>query len=281
MALSTSNLFVGGTGRSGTTILLEYLGQNSSIEISHPPEIQILTDKEGLLDLYENKNINNFEKYINKIRKEKENGFYSFVNLIEEKEMQFMMNILKNNFNTDPKKAIVEFYNNLFKKRNDYLADSSTESIQKSHKINQIFLNSKFIHVFRDGRDAGYSEYEMMKDYKFYNKIKTPFDGLNFWHKRIINCFNSLELINSNQYINVRLEDLVINNREFEKNKIINFLSIKNEEKMESFFNKKITKEKMSIGKWKTTKFSKDFDKKYDEILKELKDKNIFIEKYY
>jgi outer membrane protein assembly factor BamD (BamD/ComL family) len=50
---------------------------------------------------------------------------------------------------------------------------------------------------------------------------------------------------------------------------------------MESFFNNQIKKERMSLGKWKNTKYAEDFNKKYDEILNDLKDKDIFIEKFY
>jgi hypothetical protein len=276
-----NQLFVGGTGRSGTTMLLEYLNQSSLVSASNPPEIQILTDKGGLLDLYINKDVDAFINYIDKIKKEKNNGYYSFFYSIENQKMNNMLGELKNNFNKNNKNSIVNFYNNLFDKKNIYLADSSTESIQQSHLINKIFLNSKFIHIFRDGRDSGYSEYELMKNNKFYTNIKTPFDGLSFWHKRILKCFNSLKLIDSNKYINVRLEDLVVNNREFEKNKIINFLSIKNEEKMNLFFNDKINKEKMSIGKWQNIDDFKKFDRMYDKILNDLKDNDIHIEKYY
>jgi hypothetical protein len=276
-----NQLFVGGTGRSGTTVLLKYLSQSSLVNASNPPEIQILTDKGGLIDLYNNKDVDAFINYVNKIKKEKDNDYYSFIHSFENQKIKNMLNDLKNNFNKDNKNTIINFYNNLFDKKNIYLADSSTESIQQSYLIDKIFLNSKFIHIFRDGRDSGYSEYELMKNNKFYTHIKTPFDGLNFWHKRILKCFNSLKLIDSNKYINVRLEDLVINNREFEKNKIINFLSIKNEEKMNLFFDNKINKEKMSIGKWKNMSDFQEFDKMYDKILNDLKNNNIYIEKYY
>ena len=57
-------VFVGGTGRSGSTTLTNYLSKNSKVSVSNTSEIKILTDKGGLLDLYENKNINNFEEYI-------------------------------------------------------------------------------------------------------------------------------------------------------------------------------------------------------------------------
>jgi hypothetical protein len=274
-------IFVGGTGRSGTTILQHYLSTHSQISVSNPPEIKILTDEGGLLDLYENKNINNFEEYIYKIKKQTENGYYAFINSIEDEKINNLINELKNNFYQNPQEFIKNFYFNLFKETNQYMCDSSPSTIQNAHKINKLFFNSKFIHMFRDGRDSAYSDYEGMKNNKFYHHIKTPFDALDVWHKRIIQSFQSLNLIEKDKYINVRLEDLTVYNREFEKNKILNFLSIENENKMESFFNNQIKKERMSLGKWKNTKYAEDFNKKYDEILNDLKNKDIFIEKFY
>lgn len=274
-------IFSGGTGRSGTTILQRYLSIHSQISASNPPEIKILTDEGGLLDLYENKNINNFEEYMYKIKNQKTNGYYAFIHSIEDEKINNLMSELKNNFYQNPQEFIKNFYFSLFREKKYYMCDSSPSTIQNAHRINEVFSNSKFIHMSRDGRDSAYSDYQLMKDDKFYHHIKTPFDALGVWHKRIIQSFESLNLIEKDKYINIRLEDLTVYNREFEKNKILNFLSVENENKMESFFNNQIKKEKMSLGKWKNTEYAEDFNKKYDEILNDLKDKDIFIEKFY
>ena len=274
-------IFVGGTGRSGTTILHQYLSKHSQIGASDPAEIKILTDQGGLLDLYEDKNIDKFEEYIYKIKNQKTNGYYNFIHTIKEEKINNVVNELKNNFYQNPQESIKDFYFSLFREKKYYMSDSSPATIQNAHKINKIFFNSKFIHMSRDGRDSAYSDYQLMKDDEFYHHIKTPFDALDVWHKRIIQSFQSLNLIEQDKYINIRLEDLTVHNREFEKNKILNFLSIENENKMESFFNNQIKKERMSVGKWKNTNYAEDFNKKYDEILNDLKDKDIFIEKFY
>jgi hypothetical protein len=272
--------FIGGTGRSGTTILLQYLNKHSKISASNQLETPILTDMRGLLDLYENKNINSFENYIYKMRQSKE-PYYNFLKSVEDQKINSLINDLKNNFDKAPKASIANFYFSFFESNNDYMGDSTPLNIQNAHRIDQAFDNSKFIHIFRDGRDSGYSVYEMMRDTEFYTNIKTPLDGLNFWYNKIVKSFESLNLIDSSKYINVRFEDFAINNRDFEKNKIINFLSIKNEDQMDYFFNNNIIKEKVSIGKWQNIENTKEFDKKYDEMLLKLADIGIFINKYY
>jgi hypothetical protein len=44
-------VFSGGTGRSGTTIVINLLNRHENIHSSMPREIRFLTDEAGLLDL--------------------------------------------------------------------------------------------------------------------------------------------------------------------------------------------------------------------------------------
>ena len=196
-------LFIGGTGRSGTTITLNLLGTHSKVYATIPSEIKILTEKNGLLDKYINKKIN------------KNDVLLSYQNVFKSQET------LKTNA--------------------EYWGDSTPDNIRSSPILSEVFPNSMFIHMIRDGRDSGYSEYETMNG-KFH--AKTPFDGLDFWHKRIVKSIKSLNNID---------------------------LSKKTQ----------VTPSQMSIGKWKNMNDWKEFDKKYNFILKNLEFQNIFIERYY
>ena len=233
-------LFIGGTGRSGTTITLNLLGTHSKVYATIPSEIKILTEKNGLLEKYITKKIN------------KNDVLLSYQNVFKSQET------LKTNA--------------------EYWGDSTPDNIRSSPILSEVFPNSMFIHMIRDGRDSGYSEYETMNG-KFH--AKTPFDGLDFWHKRIVKSIKSLNNIDLSKKITLRLENLVINNRNIEKEKILNFLKLQNEEMFNNFFNTQVTPSQMSIGKWKNMNDWKEFDKKYNFILKNLEFQNIFIERYY
>lgn len=280
-------LFVGGTGRCGTSIVLEYLGNNSEIYSTKKAEIKVLTTKKGLLDLYDNKNLNDFNYYIEKAILDKDNGYNVFINSLKNEDVLTMLNELNKNFNFNNKESIKQFYNNCFYKQNitksniKYLADSTPESVMNSDRIVEIIPNSKFIHMIRDGRDSGYSEYLTMKDYKFSNRIKNEFDGLNYWYERIIKSFKSLEKLNNDKFVNIRIEDFVVNDSKNQKEKIINFLKIDNEIRMKSFYSNKIKESSMSTGKWKQGKNWKEYDERYNLILEDLKQQGIIIEKYY
>ena len=274
-------LFVGGTGRSGTTITLEYLGNNSKIYASNPLEIRMLTDTNGLLDLYEKKNLKLFKELFFSKWSPGTNQTIGLNRLIYEKDIQDAIDSLSPNL-----EDIKNFYLNIFKLQNgfkekvSYLGDSTPSTIRYAHRIVDLFPESKFIHLFRDGRDAAYSIYKMRDFFSVKNK-KNEFDCLDWWHERLIQSFLSLESLDSNSYLNVRFEDLIFNHTEKEQSKMFKFLGLKQEEEDKNYFINHMSKDKVSIGEWKSLKTWKEFDLRYNDILKDLEKNGIFIEKDY
>jgi hypothetical protein len=91
--------------------------------------------------------------------------------------------------------------------------------------------------------------------------------------------FNSLSKIPKEKYINLRIEDLVI--EKTKRNDLLKFLNISNEDQLEKYFIEDVKEEKMSKNNWTNLKNWKEFDNHYLLLLKKLKNNNIFIEKYY
>ena len=276
-------LFIGGTGRSGTTIALEYLGNHSKVYASDPLEIRLMTEKYGLLDLFETKNIDSFNEYFNNKWVPKTKQTIGFNNSIGKEKLNKIIEKLNKGVN---EKSIKDFYfdimisQNFFKEKCQYLGDSTPSNIRYSHRIKSLLPESKFIHLFRDGRDSAYSIYKM-KDFFNVEGSKNEFDCLDWWYNRIIDSFESLNKIDSKSHISLRLEDFVINKSDIAKNDILTFLNINNEEPLEQYFVKNIKKDNVSIGKWKELSSWKEFDQKYSYMVKELSKKNIIIENYY
>jgi len=278
-------VFVGGTGRSGTTITLELLGQHSNFYASNPLEVRIVTEDDGLLDSFENNSLKNFNSKAELFwfnRTEKTQGLYKSIN---KETIDKMTKELNKDFIKNSKDATRKFYIDIFKNQDTfksdklYIGDSTPSNIRYSNRINKIFPEAKFIHTFRDGRDAAYSMYLMRKYFDLAGN-KTEFDALDWWYDRIVQSFSALNTLNNN-YISIRFEDLIIYNREKSFLKILNFLNLKEEEKMTNYFNSNVKKENMKIGLWKTLHTFEDFNNKYDKMLLKLKEKNIIIEKYY
>ena len=279
-------VFIGGTGRSGTTITLELLGKHSNFYASNPLEVRIVTENDGLLDSFENDSLENFNNkaelsWFNRTKRTE--GLYKTIN---KESISKMTKELNDSFNKNQKDAIRKFYIDMFKNQNTfkdnrlYFGDSTPSNIRYSNRISKIFPEAKFIHTFRDGRDAAYSMY-LMREYFDLAGNKTEFDALDWWYDRIVQSFAALNTLNSNNYISIRFEDLVINNRKKHFLEILNFLNLEEESKINNYFDLNIKEENMSTGLWKTLYTFKDFDNKYNEILLKLKEQDIIIEKYY
>jgi hypothetical protein len=279
-------VFIGGTGRSGTTITLELLGQHSNFYASNPLEVRIVTENDGLLDSFENNSLENFNTKAELFwfnRTKQNEGLYKSVN---KETINKMTKELNENFIKNSKDATRQFYIDIFKNQDTfksdklYIGDSTPSNIRYSNRINKIFPEAKFIHTFRDGRDAAYSIYLMRKYFNLAGN-KTEFDALDWWYDRIVQSFSALNDLDNDKYISIRFEDLIINQRKKSFLKILNFLNLEEEENISNYFNLNVKKENMKIGLWKTLYTSEDFDNKYTEMLLKLKEQNIIIEKYY
>jgi hypothetical protein len=280
-------IFVGGTGRSGTTITLELLAQHSKVYGSNPLEIHLLTHNDGLLDSLDSLDLTKFKNKIEDtwLKQTKQTaGLYSS---ILKEDMDLMIKELDHNFKANPVNAIRVFYLNTFIKQQTikdgsiYFGDSTPSTIRFSDKIKKIFPESKFINMYRDGRDSAYSMYKMRDNFSILGE-KNEIDALRLWHKRMSDGNKALTNIDKESYISLRVEDLVSNDRDSSIKKILNFLNIEKEDEFINFFNNEVTEKSMSVGDWKNNlKNWKEFDNTYTEMINNLNKQGIFIEKYY
>ena len=277
-------LFIGGTGRSGTTIMLEYLSKNPLVYASNPPELRILTEQYGLLDLYKTEDLESFLFYLeDHWLKETDKTFGIYSNASVEK-IQVAKNNLINNFYKNKKIAINEFYKSLFLNQNNfddsclYYGDSTPSNLKYADSIFKVFEDCKFINMIRDGRDAAYSIFQM-KNFWALEKRQSELDALDWWYNRIVESFEALSKIPSNYYLNARIEDFILNSQE--KERVLSFLSLYENNEMKEFFNKNISSENTTFKKWQQLEIANKIDNKYSFMLKKLEDKGIFIERYY
>jgi hypothetical protein len=92
----------------------------------------------------------------------------------------------------------------------------------------------------------------------------------------------ALDEIPHNRALTVRLENLVSRNRNESYEEILKFLGIESEVGLTDFFESELTKDKLNEGLWKQKVSDPGkFENKYLEILERLKDKGIFVERYY
>ena len=306
MAHDFTPVFIGGTGRSGTTILLNLLSRHPDFHGSMPREIKYLTSRHGLVDIALTRPIqleenlkakrNNLlarmlpllgQSKISLFEREllgrwwsetgKKGNIRGLVQGISREVLEAEFAKFKVDFRVDSKRASRDLFESLSRAQmkngvKRYFGDSTPVNIMQADLINKILPRSKFIHVIRDGRDVASS---VLKEKWGPNE---HFAALEWWKKRIVTGQLALSKIKTENKLELRIEDLVIHRREETLERIKNFLELPNHARLEKYFEEEILPEKLHAGRWKSepvnaTKFSA----RYQAILQELNENGINI----
>ena len=303
-------LFAGGSGRSGTTIIVNLLKSHPEIHSSLPREIKYVTSRYGLVDLNFGRSMrleedfkgvkNNLAASINnRFGNRKEEVFLAslkstwwsevgkkgkprgLVQGVTEEQLAEISFRFSSSYEKDLLIASRELFYDLsscqFKKDTArYFADSTPVNTMQAHLIYQLFPDALFINMIRDGRDVAYSVSKERWG------PSDPLKALKWWSNRVLVSHQSLSQLPHKQHLEIRLEELIASDRKAQYLKILNFLNISDHLPMREFFNFEMRSEKMSHGEWKKNVTDPiAFDKAYDKVLLKLKYQGVDIEKMY
>ena len=310
MSTAFTPLFSGGSGRSGTTVIVNLLKSHPEIHSSLPREIKYLTSRYGLVDLNFGRSMrleedfrgmrNNFlASANNRIGKRKEDVFLAYlkskwwseegkkgkprglVQGVTEEQLAEISSRFHFSYEKNLLTASRELFYDLsscqFKKDTvRYFVDSTPVNTMQAHLIYQLFPNALFINMIRDGRDVAYSVSKERWG------PRDPFKALKWWGNRVLVSHQSLSQLPDEQHLEIRLEELISSDREAQYLKILNFLDISDHLSMREFFNVEMRAEKMSQGEWKQKVTDPiAFDREYDKVRSKLKRQGVIVEKFY
>lgn len=157
-----------------------------------------------------------------------------------------------------------------------YFADSTPVNMMQANYLHQLFPEAFFLNMVRDGRDVAYS----VAAEKW--GPSDPFKALDWWANRVLKAEQGLDVIPQNQRLTLRLEDLVVRERDNSLKIILDLLGIGLEDKLKAFFDLELTQEKLNQGKWqKELENPTKFEKKYLKILDQLNDQGVVVERFY
>jgi hypothetical protein len=311
MSPKVTPVFVGGTGRSGTTIVGDLLGNHSKIRTSTPIEIKFLTNKSGLVDVvfgYSSEieksagkvSILNFRTYRKRKHKEKErfakilaefNKFIwekwwdidappphgrGLISGISKSDLEDLLARLEHELKINRKWAARRFMGAFISKQFDagdeiYWVETTPMNIPEANKLQELFPNALFINMVRDPRDVIASL--LTKKWG----PTTPLEGLDWIEKRLLAGHEALSVINPAKKITIALEDLAINSREQTYKKLLAFLKISDEPAMQKFFVESMTPDAASSGRWKAEIDSPEFSAGYEEMKSRLSKSGVHV----
>ena len=295
-------VFVGGTGRSGTTVVGDLLGLHQDIRTSVPIEIKFLANKSGLLQLVFGRDTPDIEKKIalldlrSRLRRYKRKrekfkkiqaefldriwntwwdidappphgrGLQSGITKQQlEKLLATLIFELRINRVWAARRFMRNFISSQAAHRGQkYWVETTPLNIAQGQRILKIFPNALFINMVRDPRDVIASL--LTKNWG----PTTALEGIEWIQKRLIDAHHALRTIPVKQQITIALEDLAINNREQSYQALLIFLGLQDDPAMRAFFETELTPQAATSGRWKSEIATPEFLSAYAELEKRL-----------
>ena len=300
-------VFSGGTGRSGTTLVGKILRKHSAVHAGNPYEIKFLTGKGGLIDLVsghlasnENPNtpfhfISGFiwsfperrlsPKRIAALRQKMTEQWWSrdgklggTVGLVQGFELATLereLDNLQKGFTSHPvcssRKFFYDFISSHKFFENSHVAvDTTPTNIERSHEVQALLHNAKFIHITRDGRDTISS---VLKEPW---GPKEPDKALEWWKRKHINAHHATSQLPESALHCMRLEDLVHHDREASYQQLLAFIGLEDEAEIRHFFETEVVPTNAHVERWREdSRLDDNFNKKFQDIVAELADLGI------
>jgi hypothetical protein len=297
-------VFVGGTGRSGTTVMGDLLGKHPDVRTSTPIEIKFLSNRSGLLDVvfgrdesqnkkketvsifhyrtYRKRKLRENEKLAN-ILAEFEDQVWNkwwdidappphgrgLISGVSRPNLEKLMSSLRRDLKINRIWAARRFMKRFIALQDEagaekYWVETTPMNIPTADKLLKLFPNALFITMVRDPRDVIASL--LTKNWG----PTTPMEGLTWIEKRLTDGHNALKEVPLKQKITIALEDLAINKREETYRKLSNFLKISDSPAMRKFFEEELTPANATSGRWKQEISSPEFDAAYALLEKRL-----------
>jgi hypothetical protein len=297
-------IFVGGTGRSGTTVLGQLLGHHADVIRVVPTEVRVFTDKRGLIDLLAAERAarepNLFRRLILRRRRRPppkgalvprkfvesfRTRFYATTARdglprglqLSGKELSAFEPLLvgfEKRIRRRPLEESRRFANGLMRilaGGDSRWVETTPGNAARADRLLELFPDMYLLHVVRDGRDTAASIATM---------IWGPhdiFEALDWWGERMRDAYTALEAIPRQRALTIRLEDLLVRDRDSSYERVRTGLALPPDEGMREFFDGMMTPERGHLGRWRSQLDDHDavvrFDRRYREHLTELRER--------
>jgi Sulfotransferase family len=243
-------IFVGGTGRSGTTITARLLGAHPAYHMIGV-EVRFLSSSGGLCDLVEGKT--NLRKFGSKMRRlwSRHDG-QPGKRLIEDISMiDAALERLAYDLPIDRHAAAAAFTHRLL----DPIAaeagangwvEMTPGNVRVAPKLLRLFPDMRMIHSMRDGRDVACSVVPLTWGPNDLDQ------ALDWWASSLRAALAATRALPPDRLLAVRVESLVADAREEEYRRLLDFAGLADDRAMRSFFDTRATAQLSHAGRWRT-----------------------------
>lgn len=280
---SLQPILIGGTGRSGSTIIGHLLDHHPDLTLTRPMEVRFITGNDGFVDALTKANTPTghvaaelaVDRLLNRWFFRAEN-----VGLHTSMDKDFVVDLTSNYlqvFPRDPQQATQDLVYSIMEKVATgsgaiRWVDTTPANARKADRVESVYPESKVVIVTRDGRDVAAS---------FVHQDFGPndvFAALDQWEQRMVKSHRATENSASGRVLTFELVDLVRNRREATLKTLLEHIGVSESPEMLDWFNVNITAESSHTGRWR-----RDFDDRtveaidahYSEICSRLASKGI------
>lgn len=242
-------IFVGGTGRSGTTITAKVLAAHPRYALI-PYEVHFITDGGGLCDLVAGRTtIARFERrFIARwFVRHTGNGLHRFA---PRPLVAAALQELRLTFHRDGPIAVQRFVHRLLDPvavaaGADGWIEMTPNNVEVADALVAIFPTAMVVHSVRDGRDVA-SSVVSMRWGPF-----DPIDAVRWWGRRLEKAFAASAAIPPTRSIVVQLEDLTTYARERELARLLAWAGLDEDPDVRTFFEREVSPERSHGRRWR------------------------------
>lgn len=299
----TRPVFIGGTGRSGTTIVGELLGVHPEIELTCPREIRFLTDAEGLLDSVASgkwqppplvaRGIGAARTRWARVRSKPAPDptwpADHFVKLLAQRWLPRIKEADTHGRLLDVSAdAVVPPFLTAFRRdRRDAAlrltaaivdpmatragkrrwVDTTPPNARRSSELIRLYPDARVVNVIRDGRPVSFS----MSQRKWGKR--DPIASLQMWHDRMLAAHLALAGCPANRVLTIQLEDLATRRRDETYAQLLAFVGAEDDPQVRAWFEKSLTTDKSRPDLWRTALAPDDVarvERRYESVLADL-----------
>ena len=257
---SFNPVFVGGTGRSGSTIVGDLLDHHPAITVTIPMEVRFITGNNGIADALAKAGkpagLKAAELAVDRIHNR---WFFRTENVGLHTSMsrEFVTETTDRylaHFENSPQHASQVLVYSIMEKvalgcDAERWVDTTPANARKANLITPIYPQQKVIVMVRDGRDVAAS---------FVHQDFGPsdvFEAVALWEKRMIKSDQAVKRCAAGVVLTLDLQDLVVTERDASLDLILEHCEIDDSLEMRDWFNARVTPDGAHAGRWR-----RDFD---------------------